>query len=108
MDDFRTRVHRQQHRGRADRRAVSAPSERLAGIVCITESPDIGQSVNGPVQADTPVVVIGMNYQAANYDVLSVDERIGIRTAVSHLISLGHERIAFVGGLYSMQRMRFL
>ena len=82
--------------------------DRLAGIVCITESPDIGLSVNGPVLEDTPIIVIGMNYQAANYDALSVDERVGIRAAVEHLVSLGHERIAFVGGLYGMQRMRFL
>lgn len=81
----------------------------LAGIVCITEEPDIRTIVRGPIAAaNAPIVVMGLNYQAADHDVLSVDERIGVRAAVCHLKELNHERIAFIGDKYGGQRLNYM
>ncbi len=71
---------------------------RVAGVVCITEQPDIGASVAGAFGlSGVPVVILGLNYESPEHDVLSVDEMSGIAGAVDQLLRGGHRRIAFIG-----------
>jgi DNA-binding LacI/PurR family transcriptional regulator len=43
-------------------------------------------------------VAIGRPSPAASIPAVGIDDRVGVRDAVRHLLSLGHQRIAFVGG----------
>ena len=43
-------------------------------------------------------IAIGSPIPAAPIPSLGIDDRVGVRDAVRHLLSLGHQRIAFVGG----------
>jgi DNA-binding LacI/PurR family transcriptional regulator len=82
---------------------------QVSGIMYITE-----QSNAGDILAKTfaghsaiPLVIIGLNYEDQKHDVISVDERLGIRRIVEHLIDLGHTRIAFIGDILVQQRLRY-
>ena len=55
-----------------------------------------------------PVVIMGLNYEATDHDVISVDERTGIRCAVEKLVELKHRRIAFIGDELVDSRLRYV
>jgi DNA-binding LacI/PurR family transcriptional regulator len=43
-------------------------------------------------------VAVGQPAERTSLPVVAIDDRVGVRQAVDHLIELGHRRIAFVGG----------
>lgn len=45
-----------------------------------------------------PAVSVGRAMERTSIPIVAVDDRIGVREGVNHLLSLGHRRIAFVGG----------
>ncbi|NLM78271.1 MAG: LacI family transcriptional regulator [Ruminococcaceae bacterium] len=68
------------------------------GIVLVTESNDIQGTVGGVKDIwHTPLVLIASEDDVSNYDCLNIDEAYGVSTAISHLIRLGHTRIAYIG-----------
>lgn len=83
---------------------------QMSGIICITEQSSIGDILNKVFAKYPPIptIIIGLNYEDQKHDVISVDERLGMRRIAEHLLSLGHERIAFIGDMLVQQRLGFL
>lgn len=77
----------------------------VAGIILITEQ--TGETLENRI-ISTPMVIIGLNFESDEYDVVSIDERRGIRAIVEHLINQGRRRIAFIGNEMVNQRLKFL
>jgi LacI family transcriptional regulator len=53
------------------------------------------------VESDVPVVLVNRTVDEGRLSMVSGDDHQGIGLAVRHLVELGHERIAFVGGALS-------
>jgi DNA-binding LacI/PurR family transcriptional regulator len=49
-------------------------------------------------ELDLPAIAIGSPSPTAPIPSVGIDDRVGVREAVRHLLELGHRRIAFVGG----------
>lgn len=49
-------------------------------------------------ELELPAIAIGSPSPAARIPSVGIDDRVGVRGAVRHLLELGHRRIAFVGG----------
>ena len=84
-------------RGRDEDRAI----ETLLDFRCeavILLGPDASAPALGKLAAQVPAVVIGRRVDDAGVDVVRTADDVGVGEALSHLIELGHERIAFVDG----------
>lgn len=59
-------------------------------------------------QQSTPVVLVDRTREATPFNVCSVavDDHLGGRLAIEHLIDLGHRRVAFVGGPAALGQVR--
>ncbi len=79
---------------RARRRLVEVPRHQLDGllIIALPLRPDEGDRL---AQAQFPTVLIDTSHPALPS--VGIDDHSGGRIATEHLLSLGHERIAFVG-----------
>lgn len=75
---------------------------RVDGLVIAAEPTDVDVAGVG-----VPTVLIGNRRRGvAGADRVSADEAAGARTAVEHLVSLGHRRIAFLAGASGPARER--
>ena len=84
------------------------PERGVSGILCLTESRDLGPELEFCIrEREVPAVQIGMSVPTGNYDNVRVDEEEGIRAALDHLTGLGHRRIAFLGGRFCQARLGF-
>jgi DNA-binding LacI/PurR family transcriptional regulator len=84
-------------RARDERRAT----ETLLDFRCeavILLGPDATEPTLGRLAAQVPAVVVGRHVAAPDVDVVRSADDIGVGAALTHLIELGHERIAFVDG----------
>lgn len=45
-----------------------------------------------------PAIAVGRPADRTTIPIVSIDDRVGVKQAVGHLLGLGHRRIAFVGG----------
>jgi diguanylate cyclase (GGDEF)-like protein len=70
----------------------------LAGLVVLPGAVDAGYA-EAARRAGKPVVAVGQDLTGSDCASVLVDNRAGVRAAVEHLISHGHERIAFAGNL---------
>ena len=68
---------------------------RVDGAVVVGLAPD-GREIEGLSRLDVPIVLIGS--QVPGLASVSIDDRLGARTAVTHLADGGHERIALISG----------
>jgi DNA-binding LacI/PurR family transcriptional regulator len=59
---------------------------------------DLADDALGKLAARTPVVVIGRRARDTGVDVVRTADHTGVAQALTHLIGLGHRRIAFVDG----------
>ena len=83
-------------------------SLNVAGIIVITEQTDLGPALRKIPGADkVPIVVIGLNYESADHDVVSIDERRGIRAITQHLSEKGHRRVGFIGDSLVNNRLAY-
>ncbi len=81
------------------------PERGISGILCVTESRDLGAALEQCIHGrEVPVVQIGMSAPAEEFDNVRVDESAGVRAVMEHLTGLGHKRIAFLGGRFSAAR----
>ncbi|MBW7959655.1 MAG: LacI family DNA-binding transcriptional regulator [Candidatus Promineofilum sp.] len=68
--------------------------ERLDGLLVLSLAPTDSE-VNRLLRSDVPTVLVDAFHEAL--PTITVDDVAGARTAVQHLIDLGHERIAYIG-----------
>ncbi len=69
---------------------------RVDGLIVLTGR--LSDAALRKVARSQPVVVTGRSLKAQNLVSLDFDNREGARLATSHLIELGHKRIAFIAG----------
>jgi DNA-binding LacI/PurR family transcriptional regulator len=67
-------------------------------IVLLGDMRDQPRLIEDLARARAPVVALWQGSQPAEIPSVSVDNRAGIRGVLEHLRSLGHDRIAFIGG----------
>ncbi|MCA0455016.1 MAG: LacI family transcriptional regulator [Chloroflexi bacterium] len=72
-------------------------NEGVAGLVIATTSENVDEVAN-LADKGVPIVVIDRRMTNGAVDMVLSDNIAGARSAVEHLISLGHERIGHIGG----------
>jgi LacI family transcriptional regulator len=71
--------------------------QRVQGVLITPVDPD-EPLLDEIVRLGTPVVIVDRVRDVASHCSVAVDDVLGGRLAVEHLVDLGHRRIAFVGG----------
>ncbi|WP_344222523.1 LacI family DNA-binding transcriptional regulator [Kribbella sancticallisti] len=71
--------------------------QRVQGVLITPIDPDSSRLSKLPARG-TPVVVVDRAIDDGEHCSVAVDDVLGGEVALSHLIELGHQRIAFVGG----------
>lgn len=71
---------------------------RVDGMI-IASSQVSDESWRWLAQTSVPAVVVNVDPVVATAPVISSDNEAGFRVAAKHLLSLGHRRLAFIGGL---------
>ncbi len=79
--------------------------QRVQGILVTPVDPD-SPRLTEVASRGTPVVVVDRTRQDDLLCSVGVDDRHGGRVAVEHLVDLGHERVAFVGGPIDLGQVR--
>ena len=78
---------------------------RVRGVLFVPIR-EVGDRVARLRRHGIPVVVVDRAGDKADYCTVAVDDVEGGRLAVAHLVDLGHQRIAFVGGPSTLQQVR--
>jgi LacI family transcriptional regulator len=71
--------------------------QRVQGVLITPVDPE-SELLDQLPQRGTPVVIVDRTRTRQTHCTVAVDDTLGGRIAVEHLLDLGHERIAFVGG----------
>ncbi|MPZ84943.1 MAG: substrate-binding domain-containing protein [Actinophytocola sp.] len=79
--------------------------QRVQGIL-ITPSDANAPILDELPRRGTPLVIVDRTREADTHCSVAVDDVLGGEVAIDHLIELGHERIAFVGGPTSIGQVR--
>lgn len=79
--------------------------QRVQGIL-ITPSDPEDHSLDAVVARGTPLVIVDRRRQDDTHCSVSVDDVLGGRLAVGHLVEAGHRRIAFIGGPRRLGQVR--
>jgi LacI family transcriptional regulator len=79
--------------------------QRVAGILVTPVDPD-SRALDELSGRGTPVVIVDRTRSDGSYCTVAVDDVLGGRLALDHLLDLGHQRIAFVGGPHSLGQVR--
>ncbi len=79
--------------------------QRVQGILITPVDPESPQ-LAAVAARGTPVVVLDRRRTAQDLCSVSVDDRHGGRVALEHLLDLGHQRVAFVGGPSTIGQVR--
>ncbi|MEX2564838.1 MAG: LacI family DNA-binding transcriptional regulator [Cyclobacteriaceae bacterium] len=80
-------------------------SEAIDGLI-VTPYHEEDELVISLVREGFPIVCVDRNLGNVDVDVVVVDNEAGSYKAIKHLIQLGHQRIGFLGGLYSIPTSR--
>lgn len=78
--------------------------EGVAGIILVPTNVDT-ESYNTLFDSGTPFVVIDRRLPIPNLDMVLVNGAAGAEMAVNHLVSLGHQKIGYVGGMKHLSVM---
>ena len=92
-----------------ERELVAAlAARRVDGLIIAPTAPDQGYLAN-ELRSGWPVVVFDRRAQGVELDTVLTDNRAASANAVAHLVSHGHSRIAFIGGLEHLttEQLRF-
>ena len=93
---FLATAHRSVEQERANLLAFA--DHRVDGILVATRGTNIGnEAIAEIVGRGVPVVTVGRPVEHSKVDCVTADHRKGAFEVVTHLIKLGHRRIAFVG-----------
>jgi LacI family transcriptional regulator len=79
--------------------------QRVQGVLITPIDPD-APILTEMVSRGTPVVIVDRTPEGHSHCSVAVDDILGGELAVKHLLDLGHERIAFVGGPTSIGQVR--
>jgi LacI family transcriptional regulator len=71
---------------------------RVGGVIMSPVSGSARETIDRLRQWDIPVVLVAKEITGADYDFIGVDNVVGAKMAVDHLIQKGHRRIAYLGG----------
>ena len=77
----------------------------MQGILITPVDPDDPCSTRSPRTA-RPVVIVDRVRSQDTHCSVAVDDVLGGRLAIEHLVDVGHERIAFVGGPQRIGQVR--
>jgi LacI family transcriptional regulator len=83
---------------RQSRVLESLKEHRPDGIIVCPVTGSDGDSLNHLMAAGIPVVQVARQVEGLDADFVGADTAYGTLLALEHLISLGHERIALIGG----------
>jgi LacI family transcriptional regulator len=84
---------------------VRLEQQRVQGVLITPVDPDDPRLDELPSRG-TPVVLVDRTRPGNTHCSVAVDDRLGGRLALDHLIELGHRRIAFVGGPQRIGQVR--
>jgi DNA-binding LacI/PurR family transcriptional regulator len=73
-------------------------SERVAGVVLAPSGEDHNPMVERLLNAGIPIVCIARQIESPEVDTILPKNKEGAQEAVSHLLSLGHQRIGLIAG----------
>jgi LacI family transcriptional regulator len=79
--------------------------QRVSGLL-ITPVGDVAERLERLRTRGSPVVLVDRYEKAANFSSVSVDDRRGGALALEHLVELGRQRPAFVGGPQAIMQVR--
>ena len=79
--------------------------QRVQGILITPVNPD-DPSLDEIARHGTPLVIVDRVRDVDTHCSVAVDDALGGRLAVEHLLDLGHRRIAFVGGPLTIGQVR--
>jgi LacI family transcriptional regulator len=79
--------------------------QRVQGILITPTEPE-SAFLAEIVRRGTPVVIVDRTRGADHFCTVAVDDVLGGRVAVEHLVELGHEHVAFIGGPMSIGQVR--
>ncbi|WP_328529607.1 LacI family transcriptional regulator [Nocardioides sp. NBC_00368] len=79
--------------------------QRVQGILITPVDPDDPQ-IDQLRERGTPVVIVDRTRAGSSFCSVAVDDVLGGRLAVEHLIDAGHKRVAYVGGPESIGQVR--
>jgi LacI family transcriptional regulator len=85
---------------RADRETTylqRLEQQRVQGVLITPVDPE-AEILDQLPQRGTPVVIVDRTRSGTTHCTVAVDDTLGGRIAVEHLLDLGHERVAYVGG----------
>ncbi|MBD8078694.1 LacI family DNA-binding transcriptional regulator [Cellulosimicrobium arenosum] len=92
-----------------ERSVTEALVERRVGALVVTPTSTDHASLQTEIDSDLPVVFVDRPAQGVEADTVVLDNRGGVRDAVTHLLAHGHRRIALVGDvsrLWTFQERR--
>lgn len=81
-------------------------AERVAGLIVAPTSMKDGESLQRLTQAGIPIVLLDRQVDNYVFDSVLVDNIRGAFTGVKHLIDLGCERVAMIGGTPALSNAR--
>jgi len=82
---------------REDEHLARLQEQRVQGILVTPVDPD-SPALADVARRGTPVVLLDRTRDDQSFCTVAVDDLLGGRLAIAHLIDQGHERVAFIGG----------
>ncbi|WP_210503356.1 LacI family DNA-binding transcriptional regulator [Nocardioides xinjiangensis] len=79
--------------------------QRVDGILITPVDPESAELERITLQG-TPVVIVDRATTSGSFCSVTVDDRLGGRMAIEHLVDRGHTRVAYVGGPVSIGQVR--
>ncbi|RYP88323.1 LacI family transcriptional regulator [Nocardioides guangzhouensis] len=79
--------------------------QRVAGVLVTPVDPD-SQTLDLISGRGTPIVIVDRIRSRETHCSVAVDDVLGGRLAMEHLLDLGHQRVAFIGGPSSIGQVR--
>ncbi len=79
--------------------------QRVQGILITPVDPD-DPALDEVAAHGTPVVVVDRVRSSSTHCSVAVDDVLGGRLALEHLLDLGHQRVAFIGGPHTIGQVR--
>jgi DNA-binding LacI/PurR family transcriptional regulator len=90
--------HASQHADEALALTAMLEARQCDAIILLGDFTDEPRLIGDVRDAPVPVVALWHGSHLDGFPTVTVDNAFGIHAALSHLVELGHERIAFVGG----------